>query len=61
MKRFMPSYQPKGGMCLTCRHALSDCSRLDFRSMPVLHAGASVVIVRCTYFRRWDNPGRHLS
>lgn len=58
MNRQLPTCQPKGGMCLICRHALRDCSHLAFDAMPVLHAGKAVVIVRCTDFERWVHPGR---
>jgi hypothetical protein len=47
------TYQPKGGMCLTCKNKLKDCSNLKFNEMPKLKAiGESTVIVRCTSFQR---------
>lgn len=56
-----PYYQPKGGMCRSCRHALRVCSHLDFTSMPVLHQGQHTVIVRCTdYQRDWERKGATL-
>lgn len=30
------TYQPKGGMCATCRNIKRDCSGLPFASMPVI-------------------------
>lgn len=29
-------HRPKGGMCATCRHQNSDCSRKAFWAMPVI-------------------------
>lgn len=45
------TYQPKGSMCLACTKAREDCSRLDFKSMPVLfRLDLSVKVVKCTEF-----------
>lgn len=52
MKRLATRYQPKGGMCMSCRKRLGDCSDLPFSKMPVLHEGESTVIVRCTEYVR---------
>lgn len=42
-------YQPKGGMCMTCRHAKRDCSDLPFLAMPVIFKFSdNSRIVRCT-------------
>lgn len=54
-----PRYQPKGGMCMTCTHALSrNCGDLPFSTMPVIgrdplpRDASTVLIVRCTEFVR---------
>ena len=42
-------YQPKGGMCMTCKKWADDCSELHFESMPIIGTTATrQVIVRCT-------------
>jgi hypothetical protein len=41
-------FQPKGGMCMTCRHAKRDCSDLPFHDMPVVERYYLVARVRCT-------------
>jgi hypothetical protein len=47
------THQPKGGMCLTCKNKLKDCSNLKFSEMPKLKAiSESTVIVLCTSFER---------
>ncbi|SEI97969.1 hypothetical protein SAMN04244579_02668 [Azotobacter beijerinckii] len=46
------TFQPKGGMCATCCHALRNCSSLPFASMPVLERAGQAIIVRCTQFQR---------
>ena len=45
-------YQPKGGMCATCRHRDDDCSGLPFKDMQKIAKGDNdgVVIVRCTKY-----------
>ena len=49
----MKTYQPKGGMCATCKHKLKDCSTLNFSEMPKLKAISDKdIIVRCTSFER---------
>ncbi|SEI63609.1 hypothetical protein SAMN04244572_03215 [Azotobacter beijerinckii] len=45
-------FQPKGGMCAVCHHALRNCSTLPFDRMPVLQRDGQTVIVRCTEFQR---------
>ena len=48
------TYQPKGGMCMTCQHNDRDCSALPFHSMPVVDRyyleseAYPVARVRCT-------------
>lgn len=51
-------YQPKGGMCMTCKKKTQDCSRLPFHAMPVIQATDfnSVRIVRCTHHERITPP-----
>lgn len=44
----MAVYHPKGGMCLGCTWLDADCSRLDFKSMPVIESHPGEVIVKCT-------------
>jgi hypothetical protein len=47
------NYQPKGGMCLTCKNKLKvkECSSLKFSEMPKLKTFSdSTVIVKCTSF-----------
>ena len=42
-------YQPKGGMCMTCKHMLvRNCSNLPFHNMPMIRLTELVAIVRCT-------------
>lgn len=43
-------YQPKGGMCVACRHRERDCSQLPFHAMPQIASERCVVIVRCTNY-----------
>ena len=42
------TFTPKGGMCVTCKNALSNCSDLPFHSMPVIDRFDDVARVRCT-------------
>ena len=51
----MSNYQPKGGMCATCKNRLSDCSTLPFRAMPVIKRDDDAVIVRCIKFDRGES------
>jgi hypothetical protein len=52
----MKTYQPKGGMCATCKHKLKDCSAFNFSEMPKLKAiSDNVIIVRCISFDREVN------
>ena len=41
------SFHPKGSMCMTCKNASNDCSKLPFSSMPVIEKYDSVAKVRC--------------
>ena len=45
-------FQPKGGMCASCKKRFHDCSDLDFESMPILSIELDEIIVRCTVFDR---------
>ncbi len=45
------THQPKGGMCMACRHTFDDCSNLPFNRMPAMSKSKSRVIVRCTEFQ----------
>jgi hypothetical protein len=50
------SHQPKAGMCASCKHRDSDCSKLPFSTMPVIKKYMDGVIqVRCTEFKRLEN------
>ena len=51
----MSSYQPKGGMCATCKNKFSDCSALSFNTMPVIKRDTDTVIVRCIKFDRGES------
>lgn len=44
------THQPKGSMCMSCRHTFDDCSNLPFSRMPAMSKSKSRVIVRCTEF-----------
>ena len=45
--------QPKGSMCMVCTAADADCSRLDFKSMPVIEKHQDgTQVVKCTAFVR---------
>lgn len=44
------THQPKGGMCMACRHTFDDCSHLPFSTMPAMSKSKGRVIVRCTEF-----------
>lgn len=43
---------PKGSMCMACSKRLDNCSHLDFYKMPILYRGESLIIVKCTEFKR---------
>ena len=45
-------YQPKGSMCLSCKHQASDCSGLDFQSMRVIEKNEYHRVVKCSEFER---------
>lgn len=49
-------YQPKGGMCASCKDFLKNCTSLNFKNMPVIdrynHNGDDFIIVKCTNFER---------
>lgn len=53
-------YQPKGGMCATCRHFNRGCSHLPFSTMPVIDSyideDGVAYIVRCKEFERKQEP-----
>ncbi|QHD50012.1 hypothetical protein CTT34_10075 [Vreelandella aquamarina] len=44
------THQPKGSLCMACRHTFDDCSRLPFSTMPAMSKSKGRVIVRCTEF-----------
>jgi len=44
------THQPKGSLCMACRHTFDDCSHLPFSTMPAMSKSAGRVIVRCTEF-----------
>lgn len=46
-------YHPKGGMCANCVNKYSDCSDLDFSSMPRICKGNidGFVVVNCVQFK----------
>ena len=47
------SYQPKYGMCATCRNIKRDCSGLQFASMPVIKVYPyGTKAVRCEKWER---------
>jgi len=50
-------YQPKSGMCLSCKHEFDDCSSLNFKEMPVIekykHEGADHCVVKCSNHKRY--------
>lgn len=48
--------RPKGSMCIACRHALRDCSWLNFGDMPHLRRTDDEIVVRCTGFERHSTP-----
>lgn len=45
------THQPKGSMCMSCRHAFDDCSHLPFSTMPAMSKSKGRIIVRCTEFK----------
>lgn len=46
------TYQPKGGMCGSCKHVKRNCSALPFDQMPVIERTPSAAIVKCTQHQR---------
>lgn len=44
------NHQPKGSMCMSCKHVNRDCSWLDFEAMPKMQQAEELVIVKCTGF-----------
>ncbi|SER36714.1 MULTISPECIES: hypothetical protein [Pseudomonas] len=49
-------HRPKGSMCVTCAHALRNCSHLPFEAMPVIARDRDgVSVVRCGDFMRAGN------
>jgi len=60
--KMINTYQPKGGMCLTCAHKDRNCSHLKFDEMKVIQKEllAGVIkshIVICTEHVRPNLPG----
>jgi hypothetical protein len=52
-----PPPRPSGSMCLACVRRSSDCSRLDFKAMPVMRKDKDgTPVVRCSYFRHAPTP-----
>lgn len=43
-------YQPKGSMCMACTRAREDCSKFDFKAMPMMFSVGTIAIVRCQSF-----------
>lgn len=44
------THQPKGSLCMACRHTFDNCSHLPFSTMPAMSKSAGRVIVRWTEF-----------
>lgn len=53
------THQPRGSMCMACRHTFDDCSRLPFAKMPPMSRHDGAVIVRCTEFEHARSIGDH--
>ena len=53
------THQPKGSMCMSCRHTIDDCSHLPFSTMPTISKSQRRVIVRCTEFKHARSIGGH--
>lgn len=51
-KTALKTTQPKGRMCVACKHKLENCSQLSFDDMPVIKNEGDVIIVKCTEFKR---------
>ena len=49
-------HQPKGGMCMSCRHTFDNCSHLPFSTMPAMSKSKGRIIVRCTEFEHANRP-----
>jgi hypothetical protein len=45
------NYQPKGGMCASCKKINEDCSSLDFTTMRVIEIDGNTVTVKCDEFK----------
>lgn len=45
-------YQPKGSMCIVCKHASRDCSKLAFCQMLVIEKYENIRIVKCRDFEK---------
>lgn len=50
------TYQPRGSMCMACRHTFDNCSHLPFSTMPPMSKSKRRVIVRCTEFDHANQP-----
>ena len=49
------NFRPKGGMCMTCKRCLEDCSSLPFHEMKVLKRDGEDVTVICSDYERRVN------
>lgn len=47
-------YTPKGSMCMACKKIKDDCSKLEFKNMPVIVYCGGVAIVKCSEFDKKD-------
>ena len=45
-------YQPKGSMCIVCKHRDQNCSDLPFHKMKKLEQQHCRIIVKCSEFER---------
>ena len=52
MNDVLKEYIPKGSMCIACIKFHTNCSKLDFRSMPIYKITNSSNIVICSEFKR---------
>ena len=46
------TYQPKGSMCVACKHLARECKDLPFSTMPQMQVGVGVVVVKCSEFEQ---------
>ena len=46
------NYQPKGGMCASCKKKADDCSKLEFWKMRVYQTDGKTNIVICSKFAK---------